>query len=53
MIRLGAVITQSARSRNECRGAHYKPEYDLAIPEGKFSGDPEFEDYLQKWKIEK
>ena len=50
MIRLGAVITRSARARDECRGAHYKPEYDLSIPEGKFSGDPEFEDYLKKWK---
>jgi succinate dehydrogenase / fumarate reductase flavoprotein subunit len=50
MVRLGTVIAKSARARDECRGAHYKPAYDIAIPEGKFPGDPEFEAYLQKWK---
>ncbi|MEN8177243.1 MAG: succinate dehydrogenase (quinone) flavoprotein subunit, partial [Pseudomonadota bacterium] len=50
MIRLGDVITLSALARNECRGAHHKPAYDLAIPEGKFPGDPEFESYLKQWK---
>lgn len=50
MIRLGAVITKSAQARNECRGAHYKPEFELSIPAGKFSDDPEFADYLHKWK---
>lgn len=50
MIQLGAVIARSARARDECRGAHYKPAYDLPIPEGKFPGDPEYADYLSKWK---
>ena len=50
MIRLSAVITKSASARNECRGAHHKPEFELTIPAGKFVGDPEFEDYLKQWK---
>jgi succinate dehydrogenase / fumarate reductase flavoprotein subunit len=50
MIVLGEVITKSARMRDECRGSHWKPEFLLEIPEGKFPGDPEFEKYRKKWK---
>jgi succinate dehydrogenase / fumarate reductase flavoprotein subunit len=50
MIKLGQVIARGARERNECRGAHYKPEFALPIPEGKFPGDPEFEAYRKAWK---
>jgi len=50
MLLLGEVIARSARERDECRGAHYKPEFELKIPEGKFPGDPEFEEYRAKWK---
>jgi succinate dehydrogenase / fumarate reductase flavoprotein subunit len=50
MISLGRVIAKGARLRDECRGSHFKPEFDLPIPEGKFPGDPEFEAYRQKWK---
>jgi len=50
MIRLAQVITRSARARDECRGAHFKSEFELAIPQGKFPGDPEFEAYRQTWK---
>lgn len=50
MIGLAAVITRSARARDECRGAHHKPAFELAIPEGKFPGDPEFEVYRKAWK---
>jgi succinate dehydrogenase / fumarate reductase flavoprotein subunit len=50
MIRLARVIAQGARQRDECRGAHHKPEFHLPIPEGKFSGDPEFEAYRERWK---
>ena len=50
MIVLAQVIVRSARERDECRGAHYKPEFELKIPEGKFPGDPEFEAYREKWK---
>ena len=50
MLILGEVIARSARERDECRGAHFKPEFELKIPEGKFPGDPEFEEYREKWK---
>lgn len=50
MIVLAEVITKGARLRDECRGAHYKAEFELKIPEGKFPGDPEFEEYKAKWK---
>ncbi|MCG8124838.1 MAG: FAD-binding protein, partial [Candidatus Thiodiazotropha taylori] len=32
MIRLGEVIAVSALHRDECRGAHYKPEFELKLP---------------------
>ncbi len=50
MIVLAEVITTSARLRDECRGSHWKPEFEIPIPEGKFPGDPEFEEYRAKWK---
>ncbi len=50
MIVLAEVIAKGARLRDECRGAHFKAEFELKIPEGKFPGDPEFEDYKAKWK---
>ena len=50
MIKLAQVIAASARARDECRGAHYKPEFALPLPEGKFAGDPEFEAYRARWK---
>lgn len=50
MIQLGRVIAVSARARDECRGAHHKPAFELEIPEGKFPGDPEFEEYRTVWK---
>jgi len=50
MIVLGRVMTTSARQRDECRGSHYKPEFEISIPEGKFPGDPEWDDYLARWK---
>jgi len=50
MIVLAEVIAQGARLRDECRGAHYKAEFELKIPEGKFAGDPEFEEYKAKWR---
>ncbi|MCP4246490.1 MAG: succinate dehydrogenase (quinone) flavoprotein subunit [bacterium] len=50
MIVLAEVIAKGARLRDECRGSHYKAEFELKIPEGKFPGDPEFEEYRAKWK---
>jgi succinate dehydrogenase / fumarate reductase flavoprotein subunit len=50
MIVLGQAMARSARQRDECRGAHHKPAFELAIPEGKYPGDPEFEEYRATWK---
>jgi succinate dehydrogenase / fumarate reductase flavoprotein subunit len=50
MIVLAEVITKSARLRDECRGSHYKAEFELKVPEGKFEGDPEYDEYKKKWK---
>jgi succinate dehydrogenase / fumarate reductase flavoprotein subunit len=50
MIVLAEVIARGARLRDECRGSHWKPEFEMEIPEGKFPGDPEFEEYRAKWK---
>ena len=50
MIVLAEAITKSARLRDECRGSHYKAEFELKVPEGKFEGDPEYAEYKAKWK---
>ena len=50
MIVLAEVIAKCARMRDECRGSHYKGEFELKIPEGKFEGDPEYDEYKAKWK---
>lgn len=50
MVALGWAIAAGARARDECRGSHYKPEFALEIPEGKFPGDPEWDDYVERWK---
>ncbi|MFH1330047.1 MAG: succinate dehydrogenase (quinone) flavoprotein subunit [Actinomycetota bacterium] len=50
MIVLARVIATGARLRDECRGSHHKPEFEMEIPEGKFLGDPEFDDYVVRWK---
>jgi succinate dehydrogenase / fumarate reductase flavoprotein subunit len=50
MIRLGHVIASSALARDECRGAHYKPAFELATPEDAYPGDPAYERYRERWK---
>ena len=50
MVKLAQVIAASARARDECRGAHYKPDFELEIPAGKYAGDPEYEAYRERWK---
>ncbi len=50
MIQLAMVVAKSARERDECRGAHHKPAFKIPLPEGKFAGDPEFEDYRRRWQ---
>lgn len=45
-IQLAKIITKGALMRNEFRGAHYKPEFDLNQPE---HFDPhEYVDYMEK-----
>jgi succinate dehydrogenase / fumarate reductase flavoprotein subunit len=50
MIVLAEVIATGARLRDECRGSHFKPAFELKVPEGKFAGSPEFEAYAAQWK---
>lgn len=50
MIRLAEVVAKSARLRDECRGAHHKPEFKQPLPAGAFPGDPAFEAYRERWK---
>jgi succinate dehydrogenase / fumarate reductase flavoprotein subunit len=50
MIVLGEVVAKGARLRDECRGSHYKAEFELKVPEGKFPGSPEYEEYRARWK---
>ncbi|MEW8506916.1 MAG: succinate dehydrogenase (quinone) flavoprotein subunit [Candidatus Thiodiazotropha sp.] len=50
MIQLGLVIASSALARDECRGAHYKPDFELSPPADAYPGDPAYETYRQKWK---
>jgi succinate dehydrogenase / fumarate reductase flavoprotein subunit len=50
MIRLGEVIAISALCRDECRGAHYKPEFELKLPDHAQQGEPAFESYRYQWK---
>lgn len=46
MIQLAKIITKGALLRNECRGAHYKPEFDLEQPA---NFDPhEYINYIEK-----
>ena len=46
MIHLAKIITRGALLRDECRGAHYKPEFDLRQPE---DFDPhEYINYIEK-----
>ena len=50
MVRLAQVMAASARARDECRGAHFKPAFDIKMPQDRFPGDPEFEAYRERWK---
>ncbi len=50
MVLLAQVVAASARARDEYRGSHYKPEFEVKLPEGKFPGDPEWDEYVRLWK---
>ncbi len=49
MVVIGEVITKSARMRDECRGSHYKPEFELKMPDAR-PGEPAYDEYVTKWK---
>ena len=51
MIELGRVIAKGARERDESRGSHFKTEFDLQPPDGKYPGDPEYDAYVAQWKV--
>jgi succinate dehydrogenase / fumarate reductase flavoprotein subunit len=48
MFALGEVITKSALLRDESRGAHYKPEFQL--PEPKTKDPTQDPDWMKAWK---
>ncbi len=49
MLELGEVIAQSALMRDESRGAHYKPEFQL--PEPKTKDPREDPEWMKLWKV--
>jgi len=50
MIELARVMAASARARDECRGAHYKPAFEQALPADSRPGDARYEAYRARWK---
>jgi succinate dehydrogenase / fumarate reductase flavoprotein subunit len=50
MMVLAEVMAVGARQRDECRGSHHKPAFEIEIPAGTFPGDPECDDSLARWK---
>jgi len=47
MIEMAEVVTQGALQRDECRGAHYKPEFEIPAPD---SDDPTvLRQQAEKW----
>jgi succinate dehydrogenase / fumarate reductase flavoprotein subunit len=52
MMVLAEVIAVSARKRDEFRGSHYKPEFEIQVPPGRKAGDPEYEAYVTRWRAE-
>ncbi len=50
MIVIGQIIAKSARMRDEYRGSHYKPEFEVKMPEDAYPGDPAYDEYIAKWK---
>jgi succinate dehydrogenase / fumarate reductase, flavoprotein subunit len=48
MIDLAKVIAKGALLRDECRGSHLKPKFQLEQP--KDQNSPEYQAYMEKWK---
>jgi len=49
MIQLAKPMAKGAYQRNECRGAHYKPEYDLPKPDKEKLGEATDTDVYQNY----
>lgn len=53
MLELAHIITKGARNRDECRGAHYKPEFQLKEPEKSSpTFDQDYAEYTRKWQLQ-
>ncbi len=50
MVKLAQVVAVSARNRDECRGAHYKPAFDLEPPPHAYPGDAAYDSYRKRWQ---
>jgi succinate dehydrogenase / fumarate reductase flavoprotein subunit len=48
MLELAKIIVKSALLRDECRGCHYKPEFEIKEPKDPKSR--EYQEYLRLWK---
>ncbi len=48
MLEIAKIIVKGAILRDECRGAHYKPEFEIKQP--KDINSPEYKEYLEKWE---
>jgi len=48
MFEIAKIIVKGALLRDECRGAHYKPEFEIKQP--KDIDSPEYKEYLDKWQ---
>jgi len=50
MLELAHIVTKGARARDECRGAHYKPEFQIKEPEKSSpTFQQEYDEYVKKY----
>jgi succinate dehydrogenase / fumarate reductase, flavoprotein subunit len=50
MIVLAQVVTRGALARDECRGAHYKPQFKQQVPAARAPDDPKVLAYRERWR---
>ncbi|HOE12136.1 MAG TPA: succinate dehydrogenase flavoprotein subunit [bacterium] len=48
MLELAKIIVKGALQRNECRGSHFKKQFEIKQPDNVDS--PEYREYLKLWK---
>ncbi|MCX7805646.1 MAG: succinate dehydrogenase flavoprotein subunit, partial [Planctomycetota bacterium] len=49
MLTLAEVMTKCALLRDECRGAHYKPEFEIPPPKDVRPDNPEWKEYFSRY----